>query len=103
MSHPIKSLIYLHYLSIFCLIHTLNYVIFKYENNKKGDYTMSKVKQWAENTAEKNVDTIIGQLTSGEIDRSTAKTKIMKVDNLNLVGIDEHNIDEVIYEAHANA
>ena len=62
---------------------------------------MSKVKQWAEDTAEQKVDTIIGQLTSGEIDRSTAKSKIMKVDNLELVGIDEHNIDEVIYEAHA--
>ena len=64
---------------------------------------MSKVKQWAEESAEKNVDTIIAKLTSGEIDRSTAKTKIMKVDNLELVGIDEHNVDEVIYEAHANA
>ena len=64
---------------------------------------MSKVKQWAENTAEEAVDTIIGKLTSGEINRSDARTKIMKVDNLNLVGINEHNIDEVIYEAHVNA
>ena len=51
----------------------------------------------------KKVDNIIAKLTSGEIDRSTAKTKIMKVDNLELVGIDEYNVDEVIYEAHANA
>jgi len=64
---------------------------------------MGKVKQWAENTAEEKVDNIIAKLTSGEIDRSTAKTKIMKVDNLELVGIDEYNVDEVIYEAHANA
>ncbi len=64
---------------------------------------MSKVKQWAWDEAENKVDNIIAKLTSGEIDRSTAKTKIMKVDNLELVGIDEHNIDEVIYEAHANA
>jgi len=64
---------------------------------------MSKTKQWAEDTAENKVDNIIAKLTSGEIDRSTAKTKIMKVDNLELVGIDEHNVDEVIYEAHANA
>ena len=49
---------------------------------------MSKVKQWAWDEAENKVDTIIGQLTSGEIDRSTAKSKIMKVDNLELVGID---------------
>jgi len=73
------------------------------KTTKKGEYTMSKVKQWAENTAEEKVGNIIAKLTSGEIDRSTAKTKIMKVDNLELVGIDEHNVDEVIYEAHANA
>ncbi len=64
---------------------------------------MSKVKQWAWDEAENKVDNIIAKLTSGEIDRSTAKTKIMKVDNLELVGIDEYNVDEVIYEAHANA
>ena len=40
-----------------------------YEKNNKGDYNMSKVKQWAENTAEQKVDTIIAKLTSGEIDR----------------------------------
>ena len=64
---------------------------------------MSKTKQWAENTAEQKVDNIIAKLTSGDITRSDARTQIMKVDNLELVGIDEHNIDEVIYEAHANA
>ncbi len=64
---------------------------------------MGKVKQWAWDEAENKVDNIIAKLTSGEIDRSTAKTKIMKVDNLELVGIDEYNVDEVIYEAHANA
>ena len=64
---------------------------------------MSKVKQWAEDTAEQKVDNIIAKLTSGEITRSDARNQIMKVDNLELVGIDEHNIDEVIYEAHANA
>jgi len=64
---------------------------------------MSKVKQWAEDTAETKVDNIIAKLTSGEITRSDARNQIMKVDNLELVGIDEHNIDEVIYEAHANA
>ena len=96
MSHPIKSLIYLHYLSIFCLIHTLNYVIFKYENNKKGEYTMSKVKQWAENTAEESVDLIIKKLKDGQIDLDTAKDMIMKVDNLQMIGIDSENIEEVI-------
>ena len=36
--------------------------------NNKGDYIMSKVKQWAEDTAEKNVDSIISKLKDGQID-----------------------------------
>ena len=40
---------------------------------------MSKTKQWAEDTAE------------------------TKVDNIAMLGIDENTVDEVIYEAHANA
>ena len=64
---------------------------------------MSKTKQWIEESTETKVDNIIAKLTSGEITRSDARNQIMKVDNLELVGIDEHNIDEVIYEAHANA
>ena len=32
---------------------------------------MSKVKQWAENTAEKAVDNIIAQLKDGQIDLDT--------------------------------
>ena len=29
--------------------------------------------------------------------------QIMKVDNIAMLGIDENTVDEVIYEAHANA
>ena len=64
---------------------------------------MSKVKQWAENTAEQKVDNIIAKLTSGEITRSDARDQIMNVDNIAMLGIDENTVDEVIYEAHANA
>ena len=64
---------------------------------------MSKTKQWAENTAEQKVDNIIAKLTSGDITRSVARTQIMKVDNIAMLGIDENTVDEVIYEAHANA
>jgi hypothetical protein len=64
---------------------------------------MGKVKQWAEDTAEKAVDTVLVKLTKGLINKEVAKTEIMKLDvNLGLVGIDEFNIDEVIDEA-ANA
>jgi|TARA_B100000959_G_C14908303_1_gene593998 hypothetical protein len=57
---------------------------------------MSKVKQWAWDTAEKAVDLIIDKLKDGQIDFDTAKTEILKVDNVGLCSIDEFNIDEVM-------
>ena len=63
---------------------------------------MSKVKQWAEDTAEQKVDSIISKLKDGQIDLDTAKVMIMKVDNLQMIGINYDNVDEVIEEnAHA--
>ena len=59
---------------------------------------MSKVKQWAEDTAEKSVDMIIKQLKDGQIDLDTAKKNIMNVDNLQFTGINYDNVDEVIEE-----
>jgi len=74
----------------------------KKQTNNKGDYNMSKVKQWAEDTAEKSVDLIIKKLKDGQIDLDTAKDMIMKVDNLQMIGINYDNVDEVIEEnAHA--
>ena len=35
--------------------------------------------------------------------RSDARDQIMNVDNIAMLGIDENTVDEVIYEAHANA
>ena len=64
---------------------------------------MSKTKQWIEDSTETKVDNIIAKLTSGEITRSDARTQIMNVDNIAMLGIDENTDDEVIYEAHANA
>ena len=57
---------------------------------------MSKVKQWAENTAEKKVDDIIYKLKDGQIDLTTAVEKTMKVDNVNMLGIDENTVEEVL-------
>jgi hypothetical protein len=59
---------------------------------------MSKVKQWAEDTAEKSVDLIIEKVKDGQIDLDTAKTDILNVENVNMLGIDENNVDEVISE-----
>ena len=57
---------------------------------------MSKVKQWAEDTAEKKVDDIIYKLKDGQIDLTTAVEKTMKVDNVELCGIDENNVEEAL-------
>ena len=57
---------------------------------------MSKVKQYYTDLTEKNVDDIISKYVINEISFNDAKSKIMKLDNLNLVNIDEDNIDEVL-------
>ena len=57
---------------------------------------MSKVKQWAENTAEKKVDDIIYKLKDGQIDLETASEQTLKVENVNLLGIDENNVEEAL-------
>ena len=70
---------------------------FKYNiNSNKGEYTMSKVKQWAWDQAEKEVDSIINELKNNSISKEAAKAKIMNVDNVNMLGIEEYNIDEII-------
>ena len=57
---------------------------------------MSKVKQWAWDTAEKEVDNIINELKNNSISKEAAKAKIMNVENVDLCSIDEHNVDEVL-------
>ncbi|OUW57551.1 MAG: hypothetical protein CBD57_04570 [Candidatus Pelagibacter sp. TMED197] len=57
---------------------------------------MSKVKNYYWDLAEKAVDAILLELKNNAITKEAAKAKIMVVDNLDLVGIDEHNVDEVI-------
>ena len=57
---------------------------------------MSKTKQWAENTVEKKVDDILSQLKNNAISKEAAKAKIMNVENVNMLGIEEYNVDEVI-------
>ena len=59
---------------------------------------MSKVKQWATDEAEKAVDKILSEVKSNIMSIDIARNKIMKVENVNLTGIDEFNVDEVIAE-----
>ena len=57
---------------------------------------MSKVKQYYTDETEKNVDNVLKKYVVNEISFNDAKSNIMKLDNLNLVTIDEDNIDEVL-------
>ena len=59
---------------------------------------MSKVKQWATDEAEKAVDKILSEVKSNIMSIDIARNKIMQVANVNLTGIDEFNVDEVIAE-----
>ena len=57
---------------------------------------MAKVKQMAWDNAETEVDNIIDDMNNGKFNSTIAKNKILAVDNVELTGIDEHNVDEVI-------
>jgi len=64
---------------------------------------MSKIKQWAEDTATKAVDKIILQVKQNLITKETASADILKVENVAMTGIDENNVDEVIAMEIASA
>ena len=64
---------------------------------------MSKVKQWAWDEAEKQVDKIILQVKQNLISKEQAKKDIMNVQNVELCSIDENNVDEVIAMELENA
>lgn len=66
---------------------------------------MAKVKQWAMDSAENEVDSILLQYKNGSITRDVAFDMIKNVDHLQLIGIeDEDVIGEVIgdYEIQNN-
>ena len=57
---------------------------------------MSKTKQWAYDEAEKEVDKIILQVKQNLITKQKSIKDIMDVENVNMLGIDDYNVDEVI-------
>ena len=66
---------------------------------------MSKIKQYIENSVEKQVDKITNDYLEGNIDLNTAENKISDIDNINMVGIDEYNVGEYLQlekEEHEN-
>ena len=60
---------------------------------------MGKVKNWAWDCAEEQSDDIIKSYIKGDIDINKAKEEMSNVENLDLVGIDEYNVDEVLIMA----
>ena len=60
---------------------------------------MGKVKQWAMDNAEKNVDIVVNDYVKNIINLETAKNKVLKVENVNMTGIDELNVEEVLEDA----
>jgi len=63
---------------------------------------MSKVKQWAEDVAEEQVDLILSKLKKNEITLEDAKVKILNTENKQMLNINSENVEEVM-EAHINA
>ena len=57
---------------------------------------MAIVKEWAYEEAEKAVDKIIAKLKDGQIDLTEASSLTMKVNNVNMLGIDEYNVEEAL-------
>lgn len=57
---------------------------------------MAKVKAMAWDNAEKEVDDIIDSYKAKKISYDKCKEKILKVQNVELCGIYEYNVDEVI-------
>jgi len=74
-----------------------------YEKNNKGDYIMSKVKNYYWDLAEKESDTIINKYVKDEITKNDAIKQLSNVDNIALCGIDEYNVDEVLDIAKSEA
>ena len=60
---------------------------------------MSKVKNYYWDLAENEVDKITNEYLAGKIDQDTAENKISGVDNVNMLGIDEHNVGDHLYYA----
>ena len=63
---------------------------------------MSKVKQWAEDVAEEQVDLILSKLKKNEITLEDAKVKILNTANKQMLNINSENVEEVM-EAHIHA
>lgn len=59
---------------------------------------MAATKRLAENQAEIEIDDIITTLGDGHISIDTAVEKILKVPNLEMTGLNKHNVHDFVFE-----
>ena len=64
---------------------------------------MSKVKNYYWDLAEQESDKIIDQYVTNVISKDDAIKQLSNVDNIELCGIDEYNVDEVLDIAKSEA
>ena len=64
---------------------------------------MSKVKNYYWDLAEKESDSIINNYVENKISKDDAITQLSNVEGIELCGIDEHNVDEVLDIAKSEA
>ena len=57
---------------------------------------MSKIKQYIETSVENAVDKIVFKMKDGQIDLTTAIVEVTKFDNLEMLGITEDNVEELL-------
>ena len=57
---------------------------------------MAKVKQWATEIAQNAVGSVINDYLKNKINSEDAKTKILKIENVNLAEVDENNVDDIL-------
>ena len=59
---------------------------------------MSKTMQYAMDTAETSVDAILANVKTNKLSMEDAENQILKVNNVALLGIDETNVGDMLYE-----
>jgi len=59
---------------------------------------MSKTMQYAMDTAETSVDAILANVKTNKLSMEDAEKKILNVNNVALLGIDETNVGDMLYE-----
>lgn len=58
---------------------------------------MSKIKSYIMTSVEKQVDKIVSNVKQNLISKETAAKEILEIDNLDMIGVDSENVDDMLY------